>query len=177
MNTPNDGRVIVGIANTVSGYQALRFAVDYARQRGAALVAVRAVPPRPAADAWPEARQALFDTATQEVLNAFTEALGLVPEGIAITMELKSGSAAAVLLSVATRPDDVLVIGGSDGRRRLPWRGARTAQRCVRRAVCPVIAVPASELAQQNSSRGLSRQLVHDVDLFLRQGLQTLPRG
>jgi nucleotide-binding universal stress UspA family protein len=165
----SDGRVIVGVANTVSGYQALRFAAAYARGQGTPLVAVRAVPIKSAADTWPETRRASFDAATKEILNAFTEALGLIPEGMAITMEVRSGPAAEVLLSVATQPNDLIVIGGYDGRRRLPWRTGRTAQQCVRRAVCPVVAVPASELARQDARHGLGRKVVQDVDEFLRE--------
>jgi nucleotide-binding universal stress UspA family protein len=168
-----EGRVVVGVANTVAGYQALRFAVGYARQRGAPLVAVRAVPFRSAADAWPETRQALFDAATGEVMTAFTEAFGRMPEGVAITMELRSGPPAEVLLSVATRPDDLLVIGAAGGRWRLPGWTARTARRCLRLAACPVVAVPASELAQHDARRGRGRKLAHDVDVFLRENERT----
>jgi nucleotide-binding universal stress UspA family protein len=163
MNAAGEGRVIVGIANTVSGYQALRFAVAYARRTHLLLVAVRAVPVRSAADTWPEVRQSLFDQASAEVTTAFMEALGHIPADLAIAITIESGPPVEVLTSVAIRPQDLLVLGGRDGRRRMPFSVGHTARRCMRRAACPVVTVPAPEMARRHTGR-----LADDVDLFLR---------
>ena len=75
------------------------------------------------ADTWPEARRALFDAATQDVLNAFTEALGLIPEAIEITMEVRSGSPADCALGI--RAQTPLAKGAGGGRWCAPPARAR----------------------------------------------------
>jgi nucleotide-binding universal stress UspA family protein len=155
MNGAGSGRVIVGVDDTRSAYEALRFAVQAARELHTSLVAVRAVRTTPAADTWPDLRQTLHDAAYVDVMQTLHEALGAPPADIDVTVVTGSGSPHRVLPAVALRSDDLLVVGAS---RRHPWpatvRGG-VGRHCARTAICPVIVVPA-------------RSVVDDVEAFLR---------
>jgi hypothetical protein len=107
------GRVVVGVADTLAGYQALRYAVEQARQRQQPLIAVRALPP------------------------GWSEALRSVPSDVSVAVAAEVGSPADVLAAVANRADDLMVIGGSSSRDRAGpgrwwladargWRAARS---------------------------------------------------
>jgi hypothetical protein len=160
------GRVVVGVSNTLAGYEALRFAVEAARELRVPLIAVRAVRTTPAADTWPELRQALHDAAGAEVAQAFDEALGGAPCDVGITVVTESGLPHGVLPSVANRHDDLLVVGASTRNHAWPATGD-VGWCCTRVSVCPVVVVPARPMARSVS--WLGRTMVDDVEAFLRE--------
>jgi nucleotide-binding universal stress UspA family protein len=167
MDSAGSGRVVLGVANTLAGYEALRFAVQAARELRVPLVAVRAVKAAVAADAWPPLRQALHDAAAAEVARAFEEALGGAPGAVAVTVTTVSGSPHDVLPSIANRPDDLLVVGARDHRN---WRvvgRAGVAGHCIRVAICPVVAVPTPTMARSGSATRLGRAVVNGIESYL----------
>jgi hypothetical protein len=76
-----------------------------------------------------------------------------VPADLRVEPLAVRGDPGAVLVTVANKPDDVIVIGA--GRRGALGRLAacRVSRYCLAHACCPVIAVPPSALAEL--SRGL----------------------
>ena len=167
MEGTGTGRVVLGVANTLAGYAALRFAVETARELRTPLVAVRAVRAAVAAEAWPELRQTLHDAAAAEVAGAFEEALGGPPNDVDVTVMTVSGSPQDVLPSTANRPDDLLVVGkGKHHDWPVVGRG-RVATRCTRAAACTVIVVPEPAMARSGSAIRMRRTVVNDVESYL----------
>jgi nucleotide-binding universal stress UspA family protein len=161
------GRVVVGVSDTLAGYEALRFAVDAARELRTSLIAVRAVRTTPAADSWPELRQALHDVAAAEVARTFDQAVGGEPSDIDVAVRTESGSPHRILTSVANRPDDLLVVGAATRHHAWPSIGD-VVRHCTRGAACPVVVVPARGMARSASLARLGRAVVDDVEAFLR---------
>ncbi|MGE5156245.1 MAG: universal stress protein [Betaproteobacteria bacterium] len=167
MNTTNSGRVVVGVDNTLAGYQALRFAVQQARQRGVPLIAVRAFA-RARFDSL-EWRIAITVQAEAEIDECFVDALGGRPTDIDIESVVEPGPAGRLLCVTANRADDMLVIGGST--RRPAWRWfapARTARRCAQSATCPVTVIPEPIMARSRSLGHLGRGIADDAARFLQ---------
>jgi nucleotide-binding universal stress UspA family protein len=149
------GRVIVGVADSLAGLQALREAAEIARQRHAEVLAVRACYPLPAEagfDCWPAARQDLVfmppprhdvveQLARDFVAHAFSEAMGGIPDGVPVHTIVSYEPSYRALAATACREADLLVIGAS---RRHPWWPFRHSpgRYCAAHAVCPVLIVP-----------------------------------
>jgi nucleotide-binding universal stress UspA family protein len=144
------GRVIVGVHGTPGSLQALRFAVGHARAFDTVLVPVitweapggdSAYRPYPTylTDRWAEA-------AEQRLLTAFDEGLGGPPTDVATLPLVIRGKPGRVLVEVADRENDVLVVGRNHHRRlHRAWYGS-TATHCVAHARCAVLIVQPSEL-------------------------------
>jgi nucleotide-binding universal stress UspA family protein len=143
-------RVIVGVHGTPGSLQALRFAVRHARAFDAVLVPViaweapggdSAYRPYPAylTDEWAE-------SAEQRLLTAFDEGLGGPPADVATLPMVVRGKPGRVLVTLADREDDVLVVGRNH-RRKLhrAWYGSTPAH-CFAHARCAVLVVQPSEL-------------------------------
>jgi nucleotide-binding universal stress UspA family protein len=151
-------RVVVGVDGSLAGLQALRWAVDEARRRGAELCAVRAWQLRVA---WQGAevgqwRNEIRQEAAAGVRSAFEDALGAAPADVTVQAVAAEGGVAEALIEYACREDDLIVVGASSRR----WGSRRgVAGRCLRLALCPVVVVPAPVLARSSSLRALSRQL------------------
>jgi nucleotide-binding universal stress UspA family protein len=96
----------------------------------------------------PYLREIWRDAAWQRLWEAITLALGGVPEDVCSELDVVRGDPGGVLVDVACRADDVLVIGA--GRRGVLARAlsCRVSRYCLAHAHCPVIAVPPTELAQ-----------------------------
>ena len=153
-------RVIVGVSGSPGSLQALRHAIDLARENHAELVPVLAwVPPggeqqarfSPVASLehdWCHAAESRLNT-------AFEEGLGMLPADIHCEPRVVRGPTGHVLVQVADRIDDILVIGA--GRRGAIRRllHTRIASFCIAHARCCVIAVPPPPLA--GTPRRLSR--------------------
>jgi nucleotide-binding universal stress UspA family protein len=167
MGDEHIGRVIVGIDESLAGYQALRYAVEQARVRRAKLTVVRAFQCSGVGAQW---SAVIREAAISEVAQAFAEALGGPPEDIDTLVLVVEGSAGLALVTVADRPLDLLVIGGSRRRR---WRAPRTAvaRVCARRAVCPVVIVPPPELACATSEARLAKEATATVERLLNSRL------
>jgi hypothetical protein len=128
--------VVVGIDHTMSGLAALRVAVREAVNRGVPLRAVRV--------------QAGFARDDYYAIDAaFTAAFGGVPvSGLEVHRELASPPAAAALTNRAGKSGDLLVVGtGGHGRWHSIWYGS-IGRACLRTAHCPVLIVPAPEMAR-----------------------------
>ena len=144
------GRVIVGVHGTPGSLQALRFAVRHARAFDAVLVPViaweapggdSAYRPYPAylTDEWAEAAQ-------RRLLTAFDEGLGGPPADVDTLPRVVRGRPGRVLVGLADRDDDVLVVGRNHHRRvHRAWYGSTPAH-CFAHARCAVVMVPPSEL-------------------------------
>lgn len=130
-----DPCVVVWVDRSVHGLAALRVAVVEAARRGVPLRAVRVQAALPCPAAY------------EEIDEAFAEALGGVPQGIELHRELMFPPVAAALTRRAGEEGDLLVVGESGrGAWHAFWFGS-VSRSCMRRARCPVMAVPAPEMA------------------------------
>jgi nucleotide-binding universal stress UspA family protein len=101
----------------------------------------------------PELERLWSRNAEERLYAAFEQGLGVLPDDVDCEPQIVRGPAGRVLVALADRPDDLLVVGaGRHGR--LP-RAAHTriAGYCIARAACCVVAVPPPPLA------GVSRRL------------------
>jgi nucleotide-binding universal stress UspA family protein len=134
--------------------QALRYAAGEARERCVPLIAVIAWVP-PGGDAAERSRPAPYlrrvwqEEARKRLREAFEAGLGGVPPDLMVEQHVERGDTGQVLVEIADRPDDLIVIG--TGR-----RGAlsRLLHRSVGRyllahAKCPVLAIPPSALMDE----------------------------
>jgi nucleotide-binding universal stress UspA family protein len=128
--------VVVGVDRSLHGLAALRSAAAESVRRGVPLYAVRVeAEPEPSAD-YPE------------IGLAFTEALGGPPRGIEVHLELGTMPVAEALLSRVGSERDLLVVGDSRrGGWHAFWAGS-VMRACLRSAPCPVLAVPAPQMAR-----------------------------
>lgn len=167
MDEQLDGRVVVGIAATIAGLQALRRAVEEARRRGVPLHAVRAWQSPfnwSGADAarW---REEMAEEARAELREAFALAFGGVPTDVAVRPVVVEGPPHRVLVAQADRDSDLLVVGVH--RRRHPWFPIGFGQYCRRHAGCPVLLVPPPELATTGRLGALARQLRRETEQYV----------
>ena len=147
-------RVITGLSGSAGSLQALRYATEMARHHDAALVPVLAwVPPGgEVADRrfpCPELREAWTRAGWERLWRAVELAIGGRPAGLQFLPQVVRGDPGQVLTQTAAEPGDVLVIGA--GRHGVVRRAlaCRVTRYCVGHAVCPVISVPPSPLADQ----------------------------
>lgn len=155
MSTRFHPRVIVGVDRSLHGLAALRFAAAEAVRRGAPLYAVRVQ-----SDLFPP-------TDYREIDAAFAEALGGFPQGVEVHKELAVPPVAAALARRAGDERDLLVVGESG---RGIWHTVlfgSVARACLRRAGCPVVAVPAPEMAR-TVWRGVARWRRGSADVWQR---------
>jgi hypothetical protein len=130
--------------------------VDQARRRDAELVLVRAY----AASSYGGSGQfqVLMEEAAHQIVTvALTEALGSPPRDVRIRVVVREGRPGRVLTESADRAADLIVIGGSRPRRFGRLRGT-VARDCSRLARCPVVMVPAPEMAFIGSTASLGRR-------------------
>src|SRR5258708_7019512 len=87
--------------------------------------------------------------ARERMRAAFEEAFGGLPYEVTVRQMVVRGSPGPVLVGMAEDPDDLLVVGFG-GRSTLGYavHGAVTRY-CMRRARCPVLAVPPPEMISQ----------------------------
>lgn len=145
------GRIVVGVHGTPGSLQALRFAVGHARASGATLVPVIAW--RPPGGDGARYRMPVFladelaGLAEQRLLTAFDEGLGGLPPDVSALPMVVRGPAGPVLVRIADRGDDVLVVGR--GRRGIVHRAlfGSTAHYCGAHARSTVVLVAPSQLA------------------------------
>jgi nucleotide-binding universal stress UspA family protein len=160
-----DKRVFVGVHGSLGSLQALRRAVAEAREQQAVLVPVIAwTPPGgEAADRHtpsPHLRQLWRERAEQRLAEAIDAALGGLPQDIPVTTHVVRGPAGPVLVSLADRADDLLVVGS--GRigvaRRAFGLQPPVVRHCATRAACPVLVVPPSSLVRDYRRRYVLRR-------------------
>lgn len=144
--------MVVGVSDSLAGLAALRRGILEARRTGRTLVAVRAWEP-PEGDAlyrrrpepswgrlWSEEARRLLD-------RVFELACGGPPADLRIVRRVVRGPAGPVLCSIASSPDDLLVIGKARPRGPLARLHRRPVHRHVpARAECEVLVVAGPRL-------------------------------
>lgn len=167
------GRVIAGLSGSAGSLAALRYAAAMARTEGAELIPVLAWMP-PGGDLadrrFPcqELRVAWRKGAEDRLWGAISLAIGGPPDDVEFSPRLVRGEPGEVLCALAVQPGDILVIGTG---RRGPGRllGSSVSRYCLAHALCPVVAVPPSDLAVHvhgvHGWRLLHRAQPEDADL------------
>ena len=155
-------RLIVGTSGSPGSLQALRYGEGLARAHHAVLIPVIAWE-LPGGDrahrigSSHELGKACRKIACQQLREALTAVWGEVPDDPLVQPQVERGPAGWVLVNLACRPDDVLVVGagrrGALGRLVFP----RVGRYCVAHAQCPVVAVPPPALAREFGHRRLAR--------------------
>jgi nucleotide-binding universal stress UspA family protein len=148
------GRVVVGIDDSPAGLAALRWAIEFAREHGAQLVAVRAWElglPRHGGLRRHRSRIPVVITfrgtgpchaAWNLAEGVFRAVDGHVPDDIDVRIEISEGNPGLVLTQIASRSDDVLVVGTRHGPSlRRAVHGSVSSQ-VADHAHCPVVVVP-----------------------------------
>ena len=172
------GRLIVGTSGSPGSLHALRYGEVLARAHDAALIPVLAweIPGDNRGRIQPasELGRACRDLACQRLREALIAVWGEVPDDPLVQPHVERGPAGWVLVNLACRPDDVLVVGA--GRRGALGRLAfsRVSGYCVAHAQCPVMAVPPPALARELGRGRLAwairrrsltpEQVIHDRD-------------
>lgn len=144
-------RVFVGSCGSPGSIRALRYARNLAAGSGAMLIPVHAwLPPggdmadRRAPN--PILRKVWQESAWKRLWESIEAAWGGSPDELEMWPIIVRGNAGEVLVGLANRPDDVIVVGA--GRRGVLSRLFRgqVVRYCVAHAGCPVLAVPPSPL-------------------------------
>jgi nucleotide-binding universal stress UspA family protein len=151
---PGVGRVIVGASGSPGSLRALRYGDVLARAHQAPLIPVIAWEPPGGAPAGrfqysDELSKECQGNACRRLRDALVAVWGKVPDDPLVQPHVERGPAGWVLVSIARRPDDLLIVGA--GRRgALPRMAfAKVARYCVARAQCPVLTIPPSALARE----------------------------
>ena len=137
--------IVVGVDGSHGAKKALKFAIEEARVRGAALKAV-AVWQTPAAVYGSGMMPVLVDPAeqrqiVQDALDRSLEEVGAAAAGVSVTPVVREGQPVEVLVAEA-RNADLLVVGT---RGRGGFKGlllGSVSQQCAHHATCPVAIVP-----------------------------------
>jgi nucleotide-binding universal stress UspA family protein len=146
--------VIVGTSGSPGSLHALRYGEGLARAHDAVLVPVLAWE-LPGGD-YAERVQPSGDLrrewqrlACERLRDALIAVWGRVPDDPLVQPHLERGPAGWVLVNLARRPGDVLVVGA--GRRGALARMAfsRVGRYCLAHAQCPVLAIPPPALARE----------------------------
>ncbi|MEY9847911.1 universal stress protein [Streptacidiphilus sp. MAP5-3] len=162
MRQRNPGRVVVGVDDSLAGLRALREAVEMARRRGMEVRAVRTYrpPAEPESGGWTtgvgpqpfaaeDPRWALKRNALAAARHAFDQAMGGVPGDVVVSIETEGLPLHQALTASACRDEDLLVVAAPQ-RRHSWWPPRRSvARRCITRAMCPVLIVPAPQGARE----------------------------
>jgi nucleotide-binding universal stress UspA family protein len=151
-------RVIVGVSGSPGSLRALRYADAVARAHHAALIPVTAWAP-PGGDSYRMRQSSDFlrreweEIAVRRLRDACCSLWGEVPLSPSIHPHVERGPAGWVLVSIASRPDDLLVVGA--GRRGPLSRliGGQVCRYCMTHAECAVVLVPPPELARRTGNR------------------------
>jgi nucleotide-binding universal stress UspA family protein len=136
--------IVVGADGSPGSIDALRYAIDEARVRGAEVKAVHAwhLPPAAYGSGWSvPVNVEDFHSVAKAQLDRSLDAVDAGHSGVTVTPLLGEGQAADVLCEVA-RDADLLVVGsrGYGGFRGL-LLGSVSAQ-CAHHAHCPIVIVP-----------------------------------
>jgi nucleotide-binding universal stress UspA family protein len=155
-------RLIVGASGSPGSLQALRYGESLAHAHDAALIPVIAWE-LPGGDRTHrvggshELAKACQELACQQLRDAICAVWGVVPGDPLVHPRVERGPTGWVLVNLASRPGDVLVVGA--GRRG--WLGrlafSRVSRYCLAHAQCPVVAVPPPALASEVGHGRLTR--------------------
>jgi nucleotide-binding universal stress UspA family protein len=156
------GRVLVGTSGSPGSLQALRYGEGLARAHDAILIPVIAWE-LPGGDrayrisGSHELGKACRELACGQLRDALIAVWGEVPGDPLVQPHVERGPAGWVLVNLACRPDDVLVVGA--GRRSVLGRliFSKVSRYCQAHARCPVMAVPPPDLARELGHGRLGR--------------------
>lgn len=159
-------RVIVGASGSPGSLQALRYAERLARAHDATVIPVLAwVPPggdladRRAPSRY--LRQVWAEDAHQRLCETLKLAWGEIPTDPPVQPFVQRGEAGWVLVSTASSPGDLLVVGaGRHGRLTQVGRG-KVSRHCLAHAQCPVLAIPPPASARDLGHRLTGRMHWH----------------
>ena len=148
------GRVIVGASGSPGGLRALRYGEILARAHQAPLVPVIAWEPPGGARVgrfqYPDGlAKECYGIARRKLRDALVAVWGEVPDDPMVQPHVERGPAGWVLVSIASRPGDLLVVGAGRGGALPRMAFAKVARYCLARAQCPVLAVPPPALARE----------------------------
>ena len=154
------GRVVVGVEGSPGSLHALRRAIEFARAWQAPLFPVLAwQPPGGEAPARlhqvPELEREWWLAADRRLNAAFEEGVGAMPIDIDCEPQVVRGPAGPALVTVADRPDDLIVVGTGRHGALARFTHSHIAGYCIAHAACCVVAVPPPPLA------GTPRRLRH----------------
>jgi len=141
------GRIVVGVDGSDVSATALRWALEEARLRGAAVDVVHAwhYPYVGGGDftgmTMPAIDESQLVAAAHEVLDHAMSAAGPAPEGVAVERIVTCGGEAAVLLDAAEGAD-LLVVGSRGHGGFAGLLLGSVSQQCVHHSPCPVVVVP-----------------------------------
>jgi nucleotide-binding universal stress UspA family protein len=174
------GRVIVGTSGSPGSLQALRYGERLAHVHGAVLIPVLAWD-LPGGDYGErvqpsgELRQVWRNLACRRLTDALVAVWGETPNDPLVQPHIERGPPGWVLVNLACRPGDVLVVGA--GRRGVLARMAfsRVSRYCLAHAQCPVLAIPPPALARELAHSRLARVFWHR-QLTPEQILRDLPK-
>jgi nucleotide-binding universal stress UspA family protein len=159
-------RLIVGTSGSPGSLQALRYGERMARAHGAVLIPVLAWE-LPGGDYGErvhpsgELRQVWQNLACRRLRDALIAVWGKVPDDPLLQPHVERGPAGWVLVNLACRPGDVLVVGA--GRRGALARTAfsNVGRYCLAHAQCPVLAIPPPALARELAHSRLAWMFWH----------------
>lgn len=152
------GRVVVGVDDSLGSLEALRRAVDVARATQRCLEIVRVWKPSVCSYSKVDFSITNWQIARREqhyLDEAIARALGARPVDLDVRTHVRGweGNAGRVLSFIASREDDLLVLGSSH-RRLLFWmRPSSVGRYCVRHVRCPLLVVPLPTLARTLGNR------------------------
>jgi nucleotide-binding universal stress UspA family protein len=144
-------RVIAGVSGSLRSLGALRAGLAEARATDATLVAVLAWAPAGGELAYRRAPCPMLlriweNAASERLKEAFEVALGGIPSDVTVRTMVVRARPGPLLVELADRPDDLLVVGHG-GRSRLgSTLHAAVTRYCMANARCPVLAVPPPDL-------------------------------
>ncbi|MFD0275670.1 universal stress protein [Kitasatospora sp. NPDC127111] len=152
----HDGRprIVVGVSGSLGSLAALHHAVAEARRTDAEVLAVHCWTPPGGEFGYrrspcPPLLAACRDAAATRLRQALDEAFGGAHAGVRLHCQIVRGETGEALVRSADRPGDLLVLGaGGRGPLARLLRPSVTAY-CVRRATCPVLAVPRPPLQRE----------------------------
>ncbi len=140
-------RVIVGASGSPGSLQALRYAEQLARAHDAIVIPVLAWLP-PGGDLADRRtpsgylRRVWAEDARQRLWETLQLAWGEIPTDPPVQPFVQRGEAGWVLVSAASAPEDLLVVGaGRHGVLARVMRG-KVSRHCLAHARCPVLAIP-----------------------------------
>ena len=159
------GRVIVGASGSPGSLRALRYAEVLACALEALLIPVIAWSPpegdRAVRPSTGDLRQVWQDIACQRLREALIAVWGVVPDDPMVQPQVERGAAGWVLVSVACRPDDLLVLGAGHHGAWVRLVSCSVSRYCLAHANCPVLIVPPDALARAMGHGRLAWALRH----------------
>jgi nucleotide-binding universal stress UspA family protein len=159
-------RVVAGAGGSPGSLAALRYAEVLALAHDAVLVPVLAWTPPDGGSAGRlqpsgHLRQEWHDMAKRRLDEVLLAVWGEIPASPLVQPQLQQGSPGRVLVSIARRPGDILVIGaGRRGRFRRKV-GCGVCRYCAAHADCPVVLVPPPRLIRESGIRRIAWELSH----------------